>query len=199
MLRQVGTDIADQRDFDRSRPPSTRSATCRGSDLLTGLRGKDVILVFVESYGRVAVEDPDGVRARRRRARRRRTRGSPRPASAPAARFLTSSTAGGGSWLAHSTLQSGLWIDNQQRYRDLVGSDRLTLTGAFRGPAGARSPSCPATRGPGRRAAFFGFDQIYDALHLGYRGPRFSFSSMPDQYTLSAFQRAERAPPATRR
>ena len=28
------------------------------SELLTGLRGKDVLIVFVESYGRVAVEDP---------------------------------------------------------------------------------------------------------------------------------------------
>ena len=31
-------------------------------DLLTGLRGQDVLLVFVESYGRVALEDPDAAR-----------------------------------------------------------------------------------------------------------------------------------------
>jgi hypothetical protein len=28
--------------------------------------------------------------------------------------------------------------------------------------------------------------------NLGYRGPRFSYSTMPDQYTFSALQRAER-------
>ena len=33
-------------------------ATATGEELLTGLRGKDVLIVFVESYGRVAVEDP---------------------------------------------------------------------------------------------------------------------------------------------
>ena len=27
-----------------------------GADLLTGLRGKDVIVAFVESYGRIAVQ-----------------------------------------------------------------------------------------------------------------------------------------------
>jgi hypothetical protein len=29
-----------------------------GAQLLTGLRGKDVLLVFVESYGKVAIQDP---------------------------------------------------------------------------------------------------------------------------------------------
>ncbi|MBY8854016.1 sulfatase, partial [Saccharothrix sp. MB29] len=52
--------------------------------------------------------------------------------------YLTSPTAGGGSWLAQATLLSGLWVDNQQRYRTLVSSDRLTLNGAFR-RAGWRS------------------------------------------------------------
>ena len=43
--------------------------------------------------------------------------------------------------------------------------------------------------------AFFGYDQIYDRRDLGYRGPKFSFATMPDQYTLSAFERLERAKP----
>ncbi|MDM4777809.1 hypothetical protein [Micromonospora sp. b486] len=35
---------------------------------------------------------------------------------------------------------------------------------------------------------------MYGARELGYRGPLFSFSSPPDQYTLAAFQRIERTP-----
>ena len=46
--------------------------------------------------------------------------------------------------------------------------------------------------------AFFGYDRIYAATDLGYRGPNFSFATMPDQYTLSAFERLERAPPDRR-
>ena len=78
-----------------------------------------MLVAFVESYGRDAVEDPefapqvdavldDGDRRLR--------------AAGYAARsgFLTSPTFGGGSWLAHATLLSGLWIDNQQRHRDLL-------------------------------------------------------------------------------
>ena len=41
-----------------TRSATTASATRPADQLLTGLRGKDVLLVFVESYGRVAVEDP---------------------------------------------------------------------------------------------------------------------------------------------
>ena len=46
--------------------------------------------------------------------------------------FLTSPTYAGISWLAHATLQSGLWIDNQQRYNQLLQTDRLTLSAAFK-------------------------------------------------------------------
>ena len=46
--------------------------------------------------------------------------------------FLTSSTFGGASWLAHSTLHSGLWVNSQRRYYQLVKTDRFTLSRAFK-------------------------------------------------------------------
>jgi hypothetical protein len=163
-------------------------------ELLTALRGKDVIVTFVESYGRVAVEDPEFapqvgavLDAGNRQLR----------ASGFASRsgFLTSPTFGGGSWLAHSTLLSGLWIDNQRRYRTLLASDRLTLNGAFR-RAGWRTVGVePGVDRPWPEGAFYRYQQLYTAQNLGYRGPLFNFSSIPDQYTLSAFQRSERATP----
>ena len=42
----------------RRRRERTRCAAYPAAELLAGLRGKDVLFVFVESYGRVAVEDP---------------------------------------------------------------------------------------------------------------------------------------------
>jgi hypothetical protein len=39
-----------------------------------------------------------------------------------------------------------------------------------------------------------GYDQVYGAQEVGYRGPRFSWATMPDQYTLSRFERTERSP-----
>src|SRR4029079_12415375 len=101
-----------------------------GDRLLKGLRGKDVLLVFVESYGRVAVQDSsfsgriDAV-LDQGTAQLRADGYSSRSA------FLTSPTFGGLSWLAHSTLQSGIKVDGQRRYDQLVKADRLTLTRAF--------------------------------------------------------------------
>ena len=42
--------------------------------------------------------------------------------------FLHSPTFGGGSWYAHSTLLTGLWIPDQNRYESVVSSNRLSLT-----------------------------------------------------------------------
>ncbi|GGQ60257.1 alkaline phosphatase family protein [Couchioplanes azureus] len=163
--------------------------------LLTGLRGKDVIFAFVESYGRSAIEDPrlsrqvDPVLAA----------GTARLAAAGyAARsgFLTSPTTSGGSWLAHATLHSGVWIDNEQRYRDLVSGDRLTLTGAF-GKAGAwRTVGVePGITFDWPESRFYGFDRLYDSRTLGYAGPSFGWAPVPDQFTLKAFTDSEYARP----
>ena len=51
-------------------------------------------------------------------------------------------------WLAHATLLSGLWVDHQQRYRTLVGGDRLTLNRAF-SRAGWRTVGGHAGQYPG--------------------------------------------------
>lgn len=165
-----------------------------GDRLLTGLRGKDVLVTFVESYGRDAVEDPefaphvDAVLD----AGYRRLRAAGYDARSG---FLTSPTFGGGSWLAHSTLLSGLWIDNDQRHRDLLAGDRLTLNGAFHRAGWQTVGVMPAATQPWPEGKFFGYDRYYDAEKLGYRGPKFSYAPMPDQYTLATFQRLERAKP----
>jgi hypothetical protein len=51
--------------------------------------------------------------------------------------WLGSPTFGGISWIAHSTLQSGLWVNNQQRYNQLAASNRFTLVNASIRRAGA--------------------------------------------------------------
>lgn len=187
---QVRADLADRRTFARE-ISADGYAGVPADRLLAGLRGKDVLLVFVESYGRVAVEGSTfspGVDAvlDAGTARLRAAGYSTRSA------FLTSPTFGAASWLAHSTLQSGLWVDSQQRYDQLLGSDRLTLTRAF-GRAGWRTVfDVPAnTRDWPEGAEFYGVDQLYDSRNVGYAGPEFGYASMPDQYTLAALRRLE--------
>ena len=162
-----------------------------GQDLLTGLRGKDVIFSFIESYGRDAVENPEVGAVLDDGDRRLRAAGF-----ASRSAFLTSPTAGGGSWLAHSTFLSGLWIDNQERYRSLLTSERLTLISAFRRANWRTIGVQPGTAQAWPEGeTFYGYDRIYTAGELGYRGPKFGWSSMPDQYTLSVFERFEHATP----
>jgi hypothetical protein len=159
--------------------------------LLTGLRGKDVIFTFIESYGRSAIEDPamapqvgavlaDGTK-------RLNTAGfSSRSA------FLASPVSGAGSWLAHSTFLSGMWIKNQQRYRSVTSSDRQTLTSAFRRTKAWRTVGImPGVTRSWPEGKFFGLDNIYDSRDMGYKGPKFSWSPVPDQYSLAAFERLE--------
>ncbi|MET0132635.1 MAG: sulfatase [Kibdelosporangium sp.] len=165
-----------------------------GDELLTGLRGKDVMLTFVESYGRVAIEGQDiapqvDAVLDAGTAKLRAAGFSARSA------FLTSSTFGGGSWLAHSTTQSGVWINNQQRYDNLLAGDRLTLSGAFKRAGWRTVGQMPQHTMDWPEGKYYGYDQYYDGRNVGYQGPNFFYAAMPDQYTLSAFQRLERSTP----
>ncbi|WP_449348280.1 glycogen debranching N-terminal domain-containing protein [Streptomyces shaanxiensis] len=51
---------------------------------------------------------------------------------------------------------------------------------------GDAAPSRRAGRTPRR---YCGLDKVYNAFQLGYQGPKFSWSTMPDQYALEAYQK----------
>lgn len=189
-VHQIRADLADRKVFDREIATDALAAT-PDDQLLRGLRGKDVVLVFVESYGRIAVEGSSfspGVDAVLDDGTRRLDAAGYSVRSA----FLTSPTFGAGSWLAHSTLQSGLWVDSQQRYNQLVTRSRMTLSSAFE-RAGWRTvfddPAITHDWADGKR--FYGFDMSYDSRNVGYRGPKFGYAPIPDQYSLAALQQRE--------
>jgi hypothetical protein len=185
--RHVSADLQDEEAF-AAEAANDAFRDVPADQLLTGLRGKNVLLVFVESYGRSALEDPGigpGVGAVLDAGNRKLAAAGFASRSA----FLTSSTAGGGSWLAHGTLLSGLWIDNNQRDRDLVTSDRLTLSRAFQRAGWRTAAVMPGNDLPWPEGAFFGYDKVYNSPDLGYHGPKFSWSPMPDQYALLAYER----------
>jgi phosphatidylglycerophosphate synthase len=193
-VRDTQGALRDQHLFEQALHGSDPEASVPASDTLTGLRGKDVIIAFVESYGQVAVQGTNfspGVDAVLRRSTASLARGGWSTQSA----WLTSPTFGGISWLAHSTLQSGLWVNTEQRYAELISSRRFTLSDAFN-KAGWRTvgdvPSDDYYWPPG--TFFYHYDQLYDRRNVGYHGPTFSYASMPDEYTLAEFQRLELTP-----
>lgn len=192
-VQQVRADLADHRAFARAIASDPFAARAPG-DLLAGLAGKDVLVVFVESYGRVAVQDTSyapGIGRVLDAGTKQLGAAGYRVRSG----FLTSPTFGAGSWLAHATLQSGLWVDSQQRYRQLLGNRRMTLTSLF-GAAGWHTVfDVPAdTEDWPEGAAFYGFADYDDSRNVGYAGPKFGYAPVPDQYTLARFRRTYLAP-----
>jgi phosphatidylglycerophosphate synthase len=163
-----------------------------GDQLLTGLRGKDVIVAFVESYGVVGLQDsvvsPHVDAALADGTERLQAAGFHARSA-----FLTSPTFGGASWLAHSTLHSGVWVNRQWRYDQLVASGRFTLSQAFRRAGWRTVDDVPANNRDWPQRAFYGYDKVYDQRNLGYLGPTFAYAPMPDQYVLLALQRLELA------
>ena len=188
-VSRIPAELRDQRQFERSAADDPMGDV-PGDQLLTRLRGKDVIFAFVESYGRSAVQGSSfspGINAVLEDGTRRLKADGFTSRSA----FLTSPTFSAISWLAHSTLQSGLWVDSQQRYNVLMNSKRLTLSTLFKRAGWRTVGDSPANTKDWPQGAFYDYDQLYDARNVGYEGPRFGYPTMPDQYTLDAFQRLE--------
>ncbi|MGV9252527.1 CDP-alcohol phosphatidyltransferase [Streptomyces sp. NPDC003697] len=186
----VRTTIRDERAFAKEAEADAFGAT-PGSQLVPDLRGKDMIFTFIESYGRSAIEDPvmaPGVD----RTLATSTQALAKAGFRAKSGWLTSATYGGSSWLGHSTFLSGLWVDNQSRYRTVTAGDHLTLTKAFRKTGAWDTVGImPGVQKGWPEAKFHGLDKVYNAFQMGYRGPKFSWSTMPDQYALEAFQRLE--------
>ena len=178
---EIGATLADRQAYARAAAVDPLRDT-PGSELLTALRGKDVLLTFVESYGRVAVEDPavsprvnalsmTGQRACTLRDSRLEAHSSPHRRSAASVGWHTPLPS-----RACGSTASG-------RYDHLLESDRFTLAQAF-SRAGWRTvadvPSNEYDWPEGK--AFYHYDQIYDSRNVGYAGPAFSYSQVPDQY-----------------
>ena len=189
-VEQVRAGLRDARVFEKEASVDAFAKT-PPDQLFTGLRGKDVLFTFIESYGRVAIDDP-AMAGPMDTALKEGTRRLEDAGFASRSGWLKSPVTGAGSWLAHSTFLSGLWIKNQQRYRSLTTSDRMTLTNYFRKTGDWRTVGIvPGVRRAWPEGKFFGLDHIYDSEHLGYRGPYFSWTPVPDQFSLEAFERLE--------
>jgi hypothetical protein len=173
--------------------PRDRFRATPGNQLLTGLRGKDVLLLFVESYGRAAVQgssySPGIDRVLDRGTAQLRAGGFSTRTG-----YLSSSTFGGLSWLAHITMQSGIRIGTQRGYDQLAKSNRLTLATAFKRAGWRTIADQPVNKRfwPEGRD-FYHYDKVYDRRNIGYRGPGFGIAPMPDQFDLESLQRQELA------
>jgi hypothetical protein len=160
--------------------------------VLSNLAGRDVYVMFFESYGETVLTDP-------------RYRPVVAPTLASFERALTehgfgvrsatveSPIQGGQSWLAHGTFLSGVKLADQALYDLMLTSQRRSLVRYF-SQAGYRTLAVmPALIRPWPEGSFWGFDQIYRTQDLNYKGPSFGWAAIPDQYTLDFIRRQEKA------
>ncbi|WP_328747368.1 CDP-alcohol phosphatidyltransferase [Streptomyces sp. NBC_00285] len=186
--KQVVQTVRDEAAFEKVAKVDAFGNT-PGSQLVPDLRGKDMIFTFIESYGRSAVEDK-GIAPGVDKTLATSTAALAKAGFHAKSGWLTSATYGGSSWLGHSTTLTGLWIDNQQRYRTVMASNHLSLTRAFKKTGDWDTVGVmPGVQKGWPEQQYYDLDKVYNAFQLGYQGPKFSWSTMPDQYALEAYQR----------
>ncbi|MEO1798739.1 MAG: sulfatase-like hydrolase/transferase, partial [Pseudomonadota bacterium] len=95
---------------------------------------------------------------------------------------------GGQSWLSHATLATGLWSPDQRTYGAALVSGRQSLFHIAQQNGFETVAVMPAITLDWPEADFMGFDRVLAADDLGYGGLPFNWVTMPDQFTLSAFE-----------
>ena len=157
---------------------------------LDRLKGADVYLFLIESYGHTIFADKGHFQKIERFLDSVEKDLKAREFSICSA-FLDSPTYGGSSWLAHATLAGGVYLNNQMKYNLLITSDAKTMAHFFN-DAGYRTISAmPGTQWPWPEGAFFGYQQKYYAWNFDYQGPAYGWTPMPDQYVLDFIYRHE--------
>jgi hypothetical protein len=158
-----------------------RADQARG-DLLN-LDRASVFLIVVESYGMTAFNDPR--HAAHVLPAVRTTEASLRSIGLDmCSAYVTAPTFGGGSWLSHATLASGVRIDSQIAHDLLLASALAPLADYFNRAGYRTVRAMPGTQWPWPEGAFYRYEQTLIASDFDYRGPTFGFAPMPDQFVL---------------
>jgi hypothetical protein len=160
---------------------------------LSRVKGADVFLIFMESYGAIAydrAEIAEGLAPARRDFEKALRATNRQVVSA----FVESPTFGGSSWLAHLSLISGIEVRDPEANAKLMTEKRNTLVRTF-GRRGFRTVALmPGMRQRWPEGEFYGFDEIYGIDRLAYTGPQFGWFAVPDQYSLHQLDALEGAP-----
>jgi len=154
------------------------------------IKGADVLLIFVESYGAATYDRPE-LSTPLQPSRQRLLESAHETGRDVVSAFVTSPTFGGESWLAHITLMSGIEVRDPQTNAQVMAERRDTLAKLFSRHGYRTVAMMPGLQQTWPEGGFYGFDQIYGAIQLAYRGPQFGWFEVPDQFTLDRLRRVE--------
>jgi hypothetical protein len=175
----------NERELHQSLPPSPSFAGGLGL-----LRGSDVNLVFLESYGQVTFGIPEIDQVLRQP--RAKLEAQVRAAGMQVvSAFMTSTTYGGRSELAHVSFLSGLDTSTPWVHDLLLTTERPLLTTWFRDRGYEVHALYPALSWDWPERSFYRFDAFWDARDLRYQGPKIGYWSVPDQVSLARYQQQQ--------
>ena len=151
---------------------------------LAGLKRRDVYVIYLESYGTTVFDTPEFLAGLGQSLTQ--FEAALRDAGyAIASSRLVSPTFGGGSWLAHATLASGVRLDDPVLYTLLMDSRRKLLPAYFKEAGWRTIGIAPGIKTPSSNTRAWGFDREVYAADLDYHGPAFGWFEIPDQFTLN--------------
>jgi hypothetical protein len=171
-----------ERDLQKALPASPPFTSDLGA-----LAGRDVNLLFWESYGQVAYTVPqinDALLPSRQALAQQIKDSGLQVVSA----YVASTTFGGASELAHIALLTGIDTGNPNTHDLLITTDRPTLTGLFKQRGYEVHGFYPALTWDWPEKVFYRFDRFSDARDLGYKGPKLGYWTVPDQYAIARYQ-----------
>lgn len=150
------------------------------------LEGRDVLLIWIESYGRASFDNAEYAPTHGETLRTAEAAIAD-VGLATKSGWLTSPTAGGQSWLAHGAFGSGLWTSDNARYRAMIASGQKWVFHYARQAGYRTSAVMPAITVAWPESAAMGFDHVFEAKDIPYQGEPFNWVTMPDQFTLAAY------------
>ncbi len=108
---------------------------------------------------------------------------------------MRSPTFGGGSWLAHAALLSGVDTHDPLDHDVLLATTRPTLVQYFRRHGYRTIGWMPGLHKPWPEGRFYGFDRYADVNSIGYAGLPLGYWRVPDQASMALLHAQELAAP----
>jgi hypothetical protein len=182
--RQIGVALRAMRGTTKVPPSPAMTSN------LARVKGTDVYLIFLESYGAVTFDRSEFARGL----------AAPRAAFAQAihdtnrdvvSAFVESPTFGGNSWLAHISLMSGVEVRDPDVNAMLMAQQRDTVVSTFKRQGYRTIALMPGLWQAWPEGSFYKFDEIYGGARLDYRGPQFGWFDIPDEFALAKFDALE--------
>lgn len=178
--------ISQKRSVRVQQAISSKNLDRNSEPVFDALKNHDVVIIFVESYGRSFLSNPVFAPLAAETLQTFSNTLKLTQAHVKSS-WLRAPVSGGQSWLSHATLHAGVTIEKQADYERLVASKHLSLARLFERSGWSSMGMIPGIQSHWPEGEWYGFNRLYTHGDFNYSGKRFGYITMPDQFTLAHF------------